>query len=267
MIRKSPEDIAEAYEIPYESASLIIPSVIIYKRLLEEMEAEAIWVPGVSLCDGMAYEYAQKNKIIKSLHNFDNDIIAAARNISKRYQCNKGHIKALEDLAIPIFDKLKKVHGMNARDRLLLRIAVILHGCGKYISLSNVAECSYSIIMATEIIGLAHVEREIIANVVKYNTMDFSYYDVTEGRITEISKDEYLRIAKLTAILRVANALDRSHKQKFKDVRLAFRENELVITAETQEDITLEKGLFREKADFFEEVFSVRPVIKQKKIM
>ena len=137
MICKSPEDIAEAYEIPYESASLIIPSVIIYKRLLEEMEAEAIWVPGVSLCDGMAYEFAQKNKIIKSLHNFDNDIIAAARNISKRYQSNKGHIKALEDLAIPIFDKLKKVHGMNARDRLLLRIAVILHGCGKYISLSK----------------------------------------------------------------------------------------------------------------------------------
>ncbi|WP_394924220.1 exopolyphosphatase [uncultured Robinsoniella sp.] len=267
VICKSPEDIAEAYEIPYESASLIIPSVIIYKRLLEEMEAEAIWVPGVSLCDGMAYEFAQKNKIIKSLHNFDNDIIAAARNISKRYQCNKGHIKALEDLAIPIFDKLKKVHGMNARDRLLLRIAVILHGCGKYISLSNVAECSYSIVMATEIIGLSHVEREIIANVVKYNTMDFSYYDVTEGRITEISKDEYLKIAKLTAILRVTNALDRSHKQKFKDVRLSFRENELLIIAETQEDITLEKGLFREKADFFEEVFSIRPVIKQKKLM
>ena len=97
--------------------------------------------------------------------------------------------------------------------------------------------------------------------------MDFSYYDVTEGRITEISKDEYLRIAKLTAILRVANALDRSHKQKFRDVRLAFRENELLIIAETQEDITLEKGLFQEKADFFQEVFSVRPVIKQKKLM
>ena len=29
----------------------------------------------------------------------------------------------------------------------------------------------------------------------------------------------YLTIAKLTAILRVANGLDRSHKQKFKDFK------------------------------------------------
>ena len=51
---------------------------------------------------------------------------------------------------------------------------------GKYISLSDVGECSYSIIMATEIIGLSHMEREIVANVVKYNTMPFGYYDEME---------------------------------------------------------------------------------------
>lgn len=265
IIHKSPEDIAEIYEIPYESASLILPSVLIYKRLVEEMEAEAIWVPGVSLCDGIAYEYAIKSKIIKTIHNFDNDIIAAARNISKRYQCNKGHIKALEDLSLTIFDKIKKVHGMSKRERLLLQIAVILHGCGKYISLSNTAECSYSIVMSTEIIGLSHIEREIIANIVKYNTTEFSYYEVGEGHITEMNKEEYLIIAKLTAILRVANALDRSHKQKFEDVRLMMKDNQLVINVDTQEDITLEKGLFPDKAAFFEEVFSIQPIIKQKR--
>ena len=30
------------------------------------------------------------------------------------------------------------------------------------------AECAYNIIMTTEIIGLSHAERRIIANVVKY---------------------------------------------------------------------------------------------------
>ena len=113
-------------------------------------------MPGLDLSDGMAYEYAQKNKIIRAGHNFDEDIIAAARNIAKRYMCSKSHIRALEELALVIFDKTKKLHGLDRRKRLLLQIAVILHGCGKYISLSNVAECSYRIIMATEIIGLSH---------------------------------------------------------------------------------------------------------------
>lgn len=262
---KSSEDISDKYGIPYEGASLILPSLILYKRFLEEMGAEGIWVPGVSLCDGMSYEYAQKNKIINALHNFDDDIIAAARNISKRYQCNKAHIKALEDLSLAIFDKLKKIHGMNKRERLLLQIAVILHGIGKYISLSSVADCSYSIIMSTEIIGLSHSEREIIANVVKYNTSDFNYYDLSDSDFTEMNKDAYILVAKLTAILRMVNVLDRSHKQKFKEVRLMMKEKELIIVVDTQEDITLEKGLFPEKAAFFEEVFSIRPVIRHKR--
>lgn len=39
----------------------------------------------------------------------------------------------------------------------------------------------------------------------------------------------------------------------------------MVITVETEEDISLEKGLFDQSAEFFEEVFGLRPVIKQKK--
>lgn len=82
-----------------------------------------------------------------------------------------------------------------------------------------------------------------------------------------LDKESYLKIAKLTAILRVANGLDRSHKQKFKNVKTRLRENELVITVETNEDITLEKGMFNHRAEFFEEVYSVRPVIKQKRTL
>lgn len=51
------------------------------------------------------------------------------------------------------------------------------HGCGKYISLSDPADCSYQIIMATEIIGLSRKEREIIAYIVKFNTTEFPYYE------------------------------------------------------------------------------------------
>ncbi len=53
------------------------------------------------------------------------------------------------NLALAIFDSMKKVHGMGDRERLLLQIAVQLHDCGKYISMGDVAECSYQIIMAT----------------------------------------------------------------------------------------------------------------------
>ena len=81
-----------------------------------------------------------------------------------------------------------------------------------------------------------------------------------------LSKEDYLRVAKLTALLRIANGLDRTHKQKFKDVKVSLTGDEMIINVDTKADITLEKGLFDNRAAFFEEVFGIRPVIRQKKM-
>ena len=72
-------------------------------------------------------------------------------------------------------------------------------------------------------------------------------------------------MARLVAILRVANGIDRSHKQKFTDIRIRLVDKELQINVSTKKDITLEKGLFSNRADFFEQIYHVRPVIRQKK--
>ena len=231
---------------------------------MKNVEAERIWAPGVTLCDGIAYEYAEKNKIITLPHDFEKDIIACAQSISKRYQGSKKRSETLEQIALAIFDGMKKIHGLSKRERLLLQIATILHDCGKYISMVNLGECSYSIIMATEIIGLSHLEREIVANVVKYNHLEFDY-ETDEYKNQMVDKAFYLKIAKLIAILKLANGLDRSHKQKFKNIKISLKEEELIIMADTAEDITLEKGLFDERAVFFEEVYKIRPVIRKKR--
>ena len=226
--------------------------------------ANLIWAPGISMCDGMAYEYGEDHRLLKRNHDFEEDIIACAKNISKRYMGSVKREQTLETITMQIFDSLKKKSGLITRDRLLLRIAAILHDCGKYISLYNLADCSYNIIMSTEIIGLSHEEREIVANVVKFNHMEFDSYEHVAGE-QFISGDQYLRIAKLTAILRVANGLDRSHKQKFKNIKASVKDKEFIITVHTDKDITLEKGLLKERANFFEEVFFLKPVIMQQK--
>ncbi len=261
---KSFSELAKTWDMPEENMPILYISLVMVKRIMETMGAELIWAPGVTLCDGIAYEYAEKNKMIASAHDFEKDIIACAQNISKRYRGSRRRSETLEHIALTIFDSMKKVHGLGKREKLLLQLSTILHDCGKFVSMSNLAECSYSIIMATEIIGLSHAEREIVANVVKYNHLDFAYYEEM-SRYSMIDRESYLKIAKLTAILRIANGLDRSHKQKFRNVKASLKENQLVITVDTNEDITLEKGLFGARAAFFEEVYSVRPVIRQKR--
>ena len=259
-------EMACKFDVSEENAARMFISAVIIKRCMKVMGAKQVWSPGVVLCDGIGFEYGQKNGLIKEQHDFEQDIIACALNLSKRYLGNKKRSETLENIALTIFDSMRKMHGLGKRERLLLSLATILHDCGKYISMSNLGECSYNIILYTEIIGVSHTEREMLANVVKFNHQKFGYYDVM-AQNSQLDKETYLKIAKLTAILKLANGLDRSHKQKFKDIKVSLRDHELIVTVNTNEDITLEKGMLGDRADFFEEVFSVRPVIKQRKIV
>lgn len=257
-------EMARRFGVSEENAVRMFISSIIIKRCMKVMGAAQVWSPGVVLCDGIGFEYGQKNGLIKEEHDFEQDILACAFHLSKRYMGNKKRSETLENIALTIFDSMKKVHGLGKRERLLLSLATMLHDCGKYISMSNLGECSYNIILYTEIIGVSHIEREIVANVVKYNHLKFGYYDIM-AQSSKLDKQAYLTIAKLTAILKLANGLDRSHKQKFKDIKISLKDHDLIISVKTNDDITLEKGMLGHRSDFFEEVFSIRPVIKQRR--
>ena len=64
------------------------------------------------------------------------------------------------------------------------------------------------------------------------------------------------------AILRIANILDKSHLQKIEDVNISIKDDKLVISAITYDDISLEAGLFESRASFFEQVYGIRPVLR-----
>ncbi len=247
-------------ELYLDNENIIEPLVMLYKTLAETFMPETVYAPGVSVCEGMAYSHCYQKKWLSSTHDFDNDIITAAWSIAKRYDSYQPHLKALYRLSGEIFDAMKKYHGLGKRQRVLMQCIAILHDCGKYISLSEASKCSYTIIMSSEILGLSHKERELIATTVEFNRIPVEPYENLSDKFTQ---EEYLTILKLLAILKVANALDRSHKQKIKNVSIKVKDKELVINIEANSSLALEKGLFKKNADFFEEIFSIKPVLRE----
>lgn len=259
---KSAGEISQMLDMPFEYASMVLPVLILAQTLLDVTKAEKIWIPQSDLCDGYAIDYMEKHKLGKITYNFEEDIIASAKTICKRYKGNQTHAESLEQMTVKFFDLLQKYHGLGEREKLLLRLAAILHDCGKFISMSAPGECAYQIIMATEILGISHAEREMVASIVRYNTMELPDFDEFDGKL---GNEEYLIVMKLAAILRVCNALDRSHRQKFADMRLAIKDSKIVITTGYQENITLEKKTLQDKQGFFEEVYGMGFEIRQKK--
>ena len=74
-------ELADRMGMDAEYASLMVPTAVLYRTIMEAFGAESVWIPGVEMADGFAYDYAEKTRLIKPAHNFENDILMAARNI------------------------------------------------------------------------------------------------------------------------------------------------------------------------------------------
>jgi exopolyphosphatase/guanosine-5'-triphosphate,3'-diphosphate pyrophosphatase len=181
-------------DVYLDNENLIEPVVMLYKALGTTLKPEFVYAPGVSICEGIACNHAYSKKWLTASHDFDNDIVSAAWSIAKRYGSYQPHLKALFRLSSEIFDAMKKYHGMGKRERILIQCIAILHDCGKYISLSEASDCSYTIIMSSEILGLSHKERELIATTVQFNRKPVEPYENLSDRFTQ---EEYLIILKL----------------------------------------------------------------------
>ncbi|MFI3202551.1 MAG: exopolyphosphatase, partial [Eubacteriales bacterium] len=258
------EELSKQYPINADQLVLLHLASIILKRITEIMNVKSIWAPGVSLCDGIAYEYAYEQNCLPKVHDFDRDVIHSAYQVNRKYEIGKKRTMREENNATLIFHAAQKLHGLGERELLLLRTAAILHDTGKYISLSLVGESSYSIIMGTEIIGLSHKERIIVACVAKYTHVDYDYY-IHMSQLHPIDHPMYLIIGKLTAMLRVASVFNKSHKVKLKEIKAFHKGSKLLVTVDSAENILLERGLVEERSKLFEDVFGVSVTLKQKR--
>ena len=87
------------------------------------------------------------------------------------------------------------------------------------------------------------------------------YDDISER---DFDEKNFLTVMKLTAILKVAAGMALSPRKKYSGVRAQIKDKELQVTIDADADLTLEKGLFSEQTDMFEEVFGIRPVVRMK---
>ena len=263
-LMKSPEDVlSKKYSIPYETATVLKPSMIIFKNLVEMLGGEIVWASNVGLCDGILADYLRSHRMAASQHDFTEDMISMAYQMAEHYESDMEHTKNVTHLSMEIFDSVRKISGSTPRDRLLLRVASILHDCGKFVNMMYGTDNSYYLILNTEIIGISEDEKRIIANAIRFNSsVEVPDYSMVASQMSHV---DYVRMLKMAAILRLANGMDRSHQQRIQDVRVTISGPELKIMANTIYDITLEQGMMENRSHFFEQIYGLKPVLRQKR--
>ena len=144
----------------------------------------------------------------------------------------------------------------------MLKIAAILHDIGKYVTLRRHYFYSYRLIISSDIIGFSEDERALIANIAYYHSRGTP--SVNDDNISSLKPEQMMTLAKLAAIIRLADAVDRSHLQKATIRDIILTGEDLIITVTAKQDISLEEWTFIDKADFFANVFGIKATLQRR---
>lgn len=244
----------EQLNLREDRADVILPAAMVYHHLARLAKVEEILVPGVGVKEGILLDLVD-DLIAHPGHEIrqEEQLTKAAISLGRRFMFDEAHGVQVAQLALSLFDQLQEVHGLGKAERRLLLAASILHDIGTFISHKKHHKHSLYLISRSELPGLSPTEMLMVANIARYHRKNIPrqrHHDFM--RLSEEDRETTTRLA---ALLRVADAMDRSHIQQVDEVDVVLRDGELRLRLRGEGDFLLEKWAMGRKSNLFEKVF------------
>jgi exopolyphosphatase/guanosine-5'-triphosphate,3'-diphosphate pyrophosphatase len=143
----------------------------------------------------------------------------------------------------------------------MLEVAALLHDIGQFVNMLDHHKHSQYLLMANPVIGLSESQIAIVANVARYHRK--SYPKPQHEAYSALSSKDRVVVSKLSALLRLADALDNEHASKVSDFTVEYKKPRLIMKLKGEGDMLLEKWALARKSALFEEVFNVKFSIEE----
>ena len=246
------DELVETYRLPPNDAETLVPALLTYRDLLLATSAEEVAVPEASLRIGLLLDIVRGEEAGR-LEDLGRQVLASAAALGEKYVYDAAHGRSVSRLACRLFDELAGEHGLGLRDRLLLAVAALLHDVGIHINRRAHHKHSHYVLSASDIFGLSGEDMTVVANVARYHRRGLP--QKSHIPYMALDRETRVRVNKLAAILRLANALDADHLQKIRDVRLVRVGDEWALEVDGAGDLTMERLAAQARSDLFTEVF------------
>ena len=253
----SADELVRAYRVSYGDAATLGPALMAYAQLAKVFEVETILVPKTSLRQGLLHELAGGRLWTRE---FADQVVYSAMALGTKYAFDARHGRQVADLSVRLFRELQPEHQLDARFELILHVAALLHEIGSFVNERSHHKHSMYLILNSELFGLGRHDTTLIALVARYHrrAAPQRYHEV----FSALTRDDRLAVAKMAAILRVADALDRNHMQQARELTCSRERGRFVITVGDMEDLTLERMALKDKGDMFEDVYGLEVVLR-----
>jgi exopolyphosphatase/guanosine-5'-triphosphate,3'-diphosphate pyrophosphatase len=237
-------------------ADIIVPGAVLLDTILQELGVRELTLCEWALREGILLDYIHGHR--RSLARAEAYPDVRRRSVvslAERCQWHEKHARKVSELSLALFDATRKRHHLGDAERALLEYAALLHDIGHHISYLGHHKHTYYLIKNGGLRGFTPLEVEVLANVARYHR---------RGRprrkhpgFGSLARRERRVVETLAAHLRVADALDRSHRQIVRGLQASGRGRTLRIRLDVTADPSLEIWGVPRRAELLERLLEV----------
>ncbi|MDT0686796.1 Ppx/GppA phosphatase family protein [Autumnicola psychrophila] len=234
---------------------IINPGMVLLKFMIEEFKIDNVKISESALREGMILNFIDKERDqlnLQLVRHFPDPRKRSVYELLHKCDWPEQHCTHVTNFALQLFDEFQKDLKLADSDRELFEYASLMHDIGYYISHRKHHKHALYLIRNSDLLGFKEDEINLMANVARYHRRSTPHK--RHKRYKDLDKNLRNRVKKLSALLRVADGLDRSHYQNVRELEIKKDNEEVTLLITTASDPQLEIWGTLRKSKLFEKV-------------
>jgi exopolyphosphatase/guanosine-5'-triphosphate,3'-diphosphate pyrophosphatase len=260
LLRMDIRDRMKAYGVRRDRADVMGIAAIIFVTLGRYLNVRSLAVPAVGIREGVIHEIATAAFSRKEPHRYNAEarqMLAGAHSFSRRLERDQRHAEHVRELSLQLFDQLQPLHHLPGEARVILEAGALLHDIGHSVSHKGHHKHGEYLTMNGDIAGLDGRERVLTAAVVRYHNRKAAPEEHHASYAALNNSDRRLA-RRLASLVRIAEGLDHSHRQRINRVRAAFQRDAVGLQVEARGDASEDIRDASRSVELFEKEFHTR---------
>ena len=220
-------------------ADLSVAGSVLFDTIVKRLGADEFTLCDLALREGLVLDYIHRNSArIRKVERYPDVRRRSAIELAERCGYWPEHAQQVAKLALAIFDQTRSVHGLSDRERDWLEYGALLHDVGVHISYERHHRHSYYLIKNGDLRGFDPAEIEIIALIARYHRQGVPRK--SHQGYGDLGRSKRRTVKALSAMVRLAEGLDRSHSRALAGIDLYPRSDDYLARIRTSGDAELE---------------------------
>lgn len=230
-------------------ADIIVAGAVVLEAVMKRLKVQTITAVDRGLREGILYDLLKRRRT----DNVDHSLNEAALVLGRRFAFGEEHGKQVTRLALTLFDELATLHQLPAAARPYLEVAALLHDVGHAVNVQKHHKHTHYLILSSDLPGLSDRERNMVALIARFHRR--SKPDAQHELLVPLSPGDFRIVRKCASLLRVADSLDRSHRQPVRSLTAAVKGRNVVVAVKARDSVDLELWDVEHEKELFREVF------------